>query len=733
MDALRQDLRFALRALKNRPALVFVASVTLALGIGGATALFTVVDGVVFKPLAHEDSEQLITVWQTFPSWRDQEILREVWREIPFSFPEYADWRQQQTSFEDVAIFSGFVGTLLGSGEPERINVGQSTPNLFSLLRTRPVAGRLFTADDERPDAARTALITYPLWQSRFGGDTNIVGKALLLDAAAIPASYTIIGVLPPDFHLSLHSSTIRGQEPVFWTLIPASAARQERNNHSWEAIGRLRRNVPFEAAVRETELIISRSDHRPEHGAYLLTRHEQETGKVTRSLLILFAAAGLVLIIACGNVANLMLSESAMRHQEFAVRAALGAGRLRIIRQLLAESMALSLFAALLGLAAAFGVTRALLAIAPAGIPRLQEIAVDGRVLAFATAVAAGAAIVFALVPAIMVTRTNLNDALNKSGRTRGSGRNGIQGAIVTAEISMSFVLLVAAALLTESLMRLSAVNPGLSSENVLTIQLSLPASRYPDEPQFATFFNEAIGRLESLPGVQSVSGISILPFGGGASSNSIEIEGLAAQGQRPEAQRRFVFPKYFETVRTPVLTGRTFTPSDTSTSDVMIVNQTMAQRFWPNQNAIGKRVRFNRRWASIVGVVQDVKDRGLGLDTQTTFYIPMSGNRTATTLVMRTATDPLQSASAVRSVIHEMDKDLAIGRIATMDSLISQSMSQEHYRTLLIAVYAACAGLLAAIGLYGMMERAVVTRMFEIGIRMTLGAAPTDIMRLV
>ena len=723
--------------MAGKPSFTVVAILTLALGIGATTAIFSVVDTVLLKPLPYRDADQLVTVWETYPHWQGQEILDAYWDHIALSYPDYLRWSEAQTSFDEVALYRSISAVLEGGDRPVEIPVGLATASLFPLLDVSTVLGRLPITEDLLGE--RVLLLSHSFWQTRFGSDPDIIGQAMTLDVGRSldlddsVDSYVVIGVLPADFRFA-HLL----QEPDFevagWALIDPQVDRVDGGNHSYEAIARLKPEIPLDRARTETEVLLRGGIDPSFRGARVLGRQSQETGEVRTPLLLMLGAVSLVLLIACGNVANLLLGEAAGREQEIAIRVAMGAGRHRIVRQLLTESILLALGGAFIGTFIAYWGTRVLLLLAPTEIPRVWDIGIDGPVLLFATAVAIVTGVLFGLAPALTSARQNPGAVMKEGSRHLASRRTVFQRLVVAAEISVSLVLLVGAALFAQTLLRMSAVDPGFDPENMLLVELSLPTSRYADAANRGAFYQETIERLSSMPGILEVTGSSGAPFSGNGASGTIDVEGLelADDEQRPEAERRHVFPNYFEAAGIPILKGRSFTAADAG-SEVIIVNRTFAERFWPNEDPIGKRITRDDRVLTIVGVGADAKQGGLDLETRTTFFMPNARERAFMQLLVRTEGDPLSSVVNVRRQIWDVDPRLPLDRIVTMSGLISNTLAEERYRALIIGVFAIVAVLLASVGLYSVISQTVVRRTHELGIRIALGARPRAIVGMV
>ena len=733
-ETLAQDTRYALRVLRKSPGFTAVAVLTLALGIGANTAIFSVVNTVLLRPLPFRDAGQLCLVMETWPSF-------------PILYPtyqNYVDFRDQAKSFVTIAALHNDTYTLTGRGEPQRLPTQLATASLFYLLGVNALEGHTFTPEEDRFGGPPVVLLSYGFWQRNFGGAKDVIGKNITLN----DQTYTISGILPPGFQIMQPAD-------VFIPLTPWShGLPDDRNWHPGiVAIGRLRPGVTIGQARAEMSTIAARLDkqyplYNTDMGAAVSGLQDQLVQNVRPALLVLLGAVGLVLLIACGNIANLLLARATSRRREVAVRSALGAKRERIVRQLLTESVLLSFVGAALGLLLARLMMAPLLDLASASIPQVGKVGLDGHVLAFTAVVALLAGILFGLAPAMQTSKLDLRSALSDASRgsTGGVGRNYVRSILVVSEVALALVLLVGAGLLMRSFARLQSVQPGFEPANLLLADVPLSPKVYAQSAQRMGFFDQLLERARALPGVQSAGGALFLPVTGTASAIHFNIQGRAPKtphdyvivGYRP------VTPGYLETLRVPLLQGRLIQASDTERGAyVAVVNQSMAKEFFPGQSALGRHIQLGALpdnqvpWMEIVGVVGDMK-QNLSAESKSEMYIPYRQADSllpifSMSIVLRTMGDPHAEGGALRSVVHDLNSNQPLVRIRTMQENIATSVSDPRFRTILLEIFAASALLLSVVGLYGLMAYSVSQRVSEIGIRVALGAQRANIMKIV
>ncbi len=746
MTTLWQDIRYGARMLLKNPGISIIVVIALALGIGANSAIFSVVNAVLLRPMPYEESDRLIFLNEKSP----------VLDEMSISYPNFSDWRAQTQTFEKIGVYNRASYNLTGAGEAERIVTGQVSADLFSVLRVNALHGRVFTNEEDKPGGRAVVVLSYPLWQRRFGGQLSVLNQPITLNGK----SYDVIGIMPETY---AYPSRAEMWVPV--GQLSDQASWKERGNHpGLYGVARLKPGVTFEQADADMNTIAANLEKQyPDSNAGNRVRLrpllEIFVGDVRRALWVIFGAVGFVLLIACANIANLLLARASARKKEMAIRTAVGASRWRLMRQLLTESVLLSLIGGAIGLALARWGVQLILYMSPTGIPRSREIGLDWTVLAFTVVVSVATGIIFGLLPAIQAGDVDVHETLKESGRGT-SSRQWLRSFLVVGEVATTLVLLIAAGLMIRSFYMLQKVNPGFSHEQLTTFSVALPQKKYATQEARASFYDRLLENIRALPGIESAAAASGLPLGNNGWQSGFRIEGRPdpPRDQTPLVELCTVTPDYFKAMNIPLLRGRAFTDSDNRSHlagqdlsklnddqravrglNKIIIDEEFAQRYWPNEDPIGKRVLFGGleepRKLEVIGVVGRVKMESLNQNSDRVqgYYPYAQAPQSSMTIIMKGASDPNQLIGSVRGAIKAIDPDQPIYSVRTMDEIRAESVQNERLNLTLLSLFAGIALVLAIVGIYGVMSYSVTQRTHEIGIRMAIGARPRDVFTMI
>jgi putative ABC transport system permease protein len=750
MESLRQDIRYALRWLIRKPMFTTVALLTIAIGVGANSAIFSVLNAVLLRPLPYKDSDNLVMIWDNF---KVLEMLK-----IGAKSAELLDYQKESQVFENVAGFRNIQYSLTGSDTADLVTGSRISPNLFSMLGATPSIGRDFVAEDAQPGRDTLAILSHELWQRRFNSDSSVIGKSLLLNRNV----FTIVGVMPEGFQFP-HESFPFAERADIWT--PLALDPQEvttrGGNHNIMVLAKLKSGVSVEQAQRHMDRVTQQFQEQYPNvylgpggadGGWQITvsaLHEEVVGKIRKSLLILLAAVGFVLLIVCANIANLLLGRLSSRHKEIAIRLALGAGRGRLIKQMIVESLVLAILGGVLGLFLAYCGISILLAIKPANVPRITEIGIDGRLILFSFGISLLTGLIFGLAPALQASKLHLTQSLREGGWNShaGLGQNRIRKIFVVVQIAMALVLLVGAGLMIKAFNNLRSVDPGYKPDRVLIADVSLRGPNYEEGPQRSAFYQKLLRLMPEIPDLQSAAVVSIPPLSEDSYEAPFSVEGrpFDPTGAPPLAEFRVVSPGYFSTMNIPIIQGRDISEQDRDDRPgVALISQRNAHSFFPNEDPIGKRIKMGsptspRPWLTIVGIVGSVKQEGLNVEPRSEVYMsylqdPGRDLFSVMTLAVRSkSTAPTALVPSLRNAVASVDKDIPLFNVITMDDVIANSISREKFSAFLMGILAISALILASVGIYGVMSYLVTQRTHEIGLRMALGAHPVDILKMI